>query len=82
MTRLLCALGFHNWSPISPDRLLGNQNLETLEFQVVGSIDRSQCIHCQAILNVAPKGNRWIEFPRKGSRPISCPTTTQEESND
>jgi len=79
MTRLLCALGFHNWSPISPSRLLGNQNLsrgalqglETLEFQVLGSIDRSQCIHCQAILNVAPKElisrNRWIEFSRKSS---------------
>ena len=66
MTRLLCALGFHNWSPISPSLLLGNQNLETLEFQVLGSIDRSQCIHCQAILNVAPKElialNRWVEF--------------------
>jgi hypothetical protein len=71
MRKLLCILGFHNWNPIAPCRLLSKQNLETCEFQVLGVIERSQCTHCQAILHVAPKEivtrNRWIQYPSSNS---------------
>jgi hypothetical protein len=67
INRFLCLIGFHNWQPIEPSRLLGNQNLQTREFQVIGSIERSECTRCKAILNVAPKelvtNYKWMEYP-------------------
>jgi len=70
-SRVKCLLGWHDWRPIESQRLLGDQNLETREFKVVGSVNRHQCSRCRAVFNVARYGKSqeksmsWISRDRE-----------------